>query len=404
MRDQTRARVRLYLGAQALSTFGTSSIWLTVALWIRDLTGDNGAAALAFFFYLTPALLSPLAGVLVDRSDVKRMLVFWNVVGAVTALGILGAGYGLGHVAIYGVLLLYGGVATVLAPAQSVLLVAICPASDLPAANATLRTCQSALKIVAPVAGAGVFSALGPAPAVVLDAATFVLAALIVALVAKDASTPDRQPRNAERSIVRELAVGATALRSNARLWGITLASSFYMLFAGLNEAAIWAVVTESLGLSAAFIGVVQFAAGLGSVVGGIAAAPLLKRCDLLVAFSVAMVAFALGNALLLVPHAPVVLVGGACIGVSQSVALVAAIAAVQVHSDTSVQGRVFGAFELLATGPQILSVAAGATLLSVIGFRPLLLVGLVAGCSIAVAVYGQSRQLDLSPNTEESR
>jgi hypothetical protein len=80
-----RGALRAYLGAQILSNVGTSGIWLTVALWIRDLTDSNSAAALAFFFYLIPALLSPLAGVIVDRGNVKRKLVMWNLGGAVVS-------------------------------------------------------------------------------------------------------------------------------------------------------------------------------------------------------------------------------------------------------------------------------------------------------------------------------
>jgi hypothetical protein len=273
------------------------------------------------------------------------------------------------------------------------LLVLICPAPSLPMANAVLRTSQSVLKLVSPLLGAGLYATVGPVPAILLDAATFLFAAVIVAVI-----PVGRQPvsagERASSSITRELVAGIRALRSDERLWWLTVASALYMLFAGLNEAAIWAVVTSLLKLEPAFMGIIQLAIGIGSLVGGFLAAPLINRSSFLIAFSVAMAAFAVGNAMMCIGITAVVLAGAGFNGLSQSIAFVAAVSAVQTHTEHALQGRVFGAFEMAATAPQIVSVAIGASLLVLVDFRILLIVGGMVAAGIAVALWARSRSL----------
>ena len=74
-------------------------------------------------------------------------------------------------------------------------------------------------------------------------------------------------------------------------------------------------------------------------------------------------------------------------------VVVVAITTALQRRTPGPVQGRVFTAFEFLAGGPQLLSIAAGAALVAVVDYRVLLVVmatGLLVG-----AGYGALRLHD---------
>ena len=61
---------------------GDSLMLIVLAIWVKDLTGSNGAAGLTFFFLAIPALVAPLFGMFVDRFK-RRTLLFWgNLVSA----------------------------------------------------------------------------------------------------------------------------------------------------------------------------------------------------------------------------------------------------------------------------------------------------------------------------------
>src|SRR5579864_58251 len=51
--------VQLYLAGAALSLFGDTTLYLAAAVWVKTLTGSNGAAGLIFFLLGVPSLCAP---------------------------------------------------------------------------------------------------------------------------------------------------------------------------------------------------------------------------------------------------------------------------------------------------------------------------------------------------------
>lgn len=90
MRALLRIRpARWYLAAQGLSMLGDRALWLVAAVWVKDLTGSSGAAGAVFLAVVAPQLLSPLAGVLVDRLPRRALLIATNVLAAAGLLPLL---------------------------------------------------------------------------------------------------------------------------------------------------------------------------------------------------------------------------------------------------------------------------------------------------------------------------
>lgn len=58
----------LYLTGVVVSGFGSSAMWLVSGIWVKDLTGSNGLAALCVFALWAPTLVGPVLGVLADRT------------------------------------------------------------------------------------------------------------------------------------------------------------------------------------------------------------------------------------------------------------------------------------------------------------------------------------------------
>ncbi len=66
---------RLLFAGQLASMIGDSLMLIVLAIWVKDLTGSNGAAGLTFFFLAIPALVAPLFGMFVDRFKRRTLAV-----------------------------------------------------------------------------------------------------------------------------------------------------------------------------------------------------------------------------------------------------------------------------------------------------------------------------------------
>ncbi|HZQ36711.1 MAG TPA: MFS transporter, partial [Dehalococcoidia bacterium] len=168
---------RLLLIGQTLSLFGDLALFLVLGIWVKALTGSNAAAGLVFFAYTAPSLAAPLAGVLVDRVRRRPLMIATNLaIGAVMFLLLLV--HGCGEVwLIYVVALLYGCAGLVFGSAQSALLTVLLPEELLGDANAAFQTTRQGMRLIAPLAGAALYSAIGGGSVALIDAATFAVAA-----------------------------------------------------------------------------------------------------------------------------------------------------------------------------------------------------------------------------------
>jgi len=165
--------IRVYLAGQLLSLFGDSSLWLAMGIWVKTLTGSNAQAGLVFFFFTAPSLLAPASGLLADRVRRRPLLIATNALTALAVLALLAVS-GRGQVwVVDAVMFGYGLSYGILGPAQSALLTVMVPADLLPDANAALRTAQESLRLIGPLAGAGLFVAVGAHVIAVIDAASF---------------------------------------------------------------------------------------------------------------------------------------------------------------------------------------------------------------------------------------
>jgi Na+/melibiose symporter-like transporter len=369
--------LRIYLSAQALSMFGDSALWLALAIWAKSLTGSNSAAALVFFAFLAPALLSPAAGLLVDRSRRLRLLTVVNLTAAVLVSGLLLV-RGAGQLwLIYAITLGYGGAYTVLGAGQSALLRTLVPDDGMLAdANGALRTMQEAMRLLAPLAGAGLYTVAGGGVVALLDAGTFLLAAGALRLLR--VADPAPAPRDRAATWRSELGAGVRHVRRTVPLRQLLVAAALTTLVAGFAETVIFAVVDTALHRPPAFVGVLETAMAVGAVLGGLTSARLVRRLGGAHAAATGMLLIATGAGLLAVPATGVVLAGMAILGSGVPALVVALFTTLQRSTPAHLQGRAFAAVDVLLSTPQTVSIALGAGLAAVIDYR-LLIVAMVA-------------------------
>src|SRR4051812_10622621 len=200
---------RLLLVGQTLSFFGDRALYLVLGIWVKSLTGSNAAAGLLFFVLGVPALFAPLAGLLVDRMRRRPLMIAVDLAVGASVLLLLFV-HGRDDVwIIYAVTFLYGVSALLFDSAMSALLTVLVPDDLLPDANAALQTSSEALRLIAPLAGAALFAAVGGGAVAVLDAATFLASAACLALLAIKEPAP--APR--EQHFLAEAAMGIQHVR-----------------------------------------------------------------------------------------------------------------------------------------------------------------------------------------------
>jgi MFS family permease len=379
---------RVYIVGQVFSLFGDSCLWLAMGIWVKTLTASNGAAGLTFFFFTAPILVAPASGLLVDRVRRRPLLIATNLLMACGVLLLL-----LVHDAdqvwlVYLVMALYGLSYSILGAAQSALLTVMVPADLLPDANGALRTIQESLRLVGPLTGAALFVAVGAHVIAIIDAGTFVVP--VVSLLLLRVREPV-QRRIGRRRWRGEISAGFRHVARTLQLRHAVIAGAVSTTVFGFVETTTYAIGGEGLHERPAFIGVLVAVQGVGALIGGPAAAPLVRRIGEARLMALGLGCAALGAVLGMPPLLVPVLLGFVLIGASIPWVVVALISLSQRLTPAELQGRTYAAVDTLITVPQTVSIALGAGLIGVTGYRPLL--ALVAAVMSGAAAYLLTRR-----------
>ncbi|WP_405917435.1 MFS transporter [Streptomyces sp. NBC_00728] len=359
----------LYLTGTVVSGFGTSAMWLASGIWVKDLTGSNGLAALCVFALWAPTLIGPVLGTLADRTRRRPLLVGSNLVLA-ALLPILFAVDERGRLWIlFVVLLVYGALGVVQDAAETALLAGALDKRLLGDFNGLRMTANEGMKLLAPLAGAGLYAAYGGPRVALLDAVTFALAAAVFALLRVREAPPVRVPAGSLRT---RTAQGVRHLLRHPGLRPLVIAGGTTMLFGGICGSTVYAVA-EGLGHSPTYVGVLYVAQGAGSVAVGLVSGTLLRRLGerRFAASGIALTAVAV--VLRAVPDDAVALASSAAAGVGLPCALIAAYTAVQRQTPDDLLGRVSASLNTLLFAPNAVGLALGAGLVELVDYRVLL-------------------------------
>ncbi|MFD8958608.1 MFS transporter [Streptomyces anulatus] len=388
LRDPTAGR---YLAGVVVSGFGTSAMWLTAGIWVKSLTGSNSLAALTVCAMWTPVLAGPALGALADRMDRRTLLVRVNLAMACLLATLVLVDSGRTVWLVFVVLVLYGASGVLLDAAESALVAGTVPASLLADFNGLRMTANEGMKLVAPLAGAGLYARFGGPAVALLDAATCALAALIFARLPVREREAPRPRMGAWRG---ELLAGLRRIRASAVLRPLVTAGAATMLLAGVNGAVTFAYVDDVLGRSPEYAGVLYAVQGAGSVAVGLLVGPLLRRLPERVFAAGGMALFALAVGARTLPPDGVALAASAAIGFGLPCVLIATMTAVQRETPDAVLARTAATASSLMTAPNAVALALGAGLVAVVDVRVLTAVGGAAGLlAAALLAAGAARR-----------
>lgn len=225
-----------------------------------------------------PALVLGLfAGVWVDRLRRRPILIFADVGrGVVLATIPLAALFGvLGIWHLYVVLLLVGAMTLFFDVAYRSYLPSLVRRELLVDGNSKLEVSRSAAEIVGPGLAGGLVQVFTAPLAILFDALSFLLSAAFLARIRSAEPTPESRKNQEEGStaeeqgrILQEIRDGLRALTGNPTVRSLVSCTGTITFFNAVIEAVLVLYLVNTLGLSAATIGIIFSVGALASLWG----------------------------------------------------------------------------------------------------------------------------------------
>jgi DHA3 family tetracycline resistance protein-like MFS transporter len=258
---------RLLWTGMCISLLGDGVFLVAMAWQVYTLSNAPTALSVVGIAMSVPTIaLLLVGGVVSDRLDRRRIMLGADLIRGLTlavmaALSLTGA-LELWHMIV--LVAVYGAGTAFFSPAFDAIVPDVLPASELAQANSLDHFVRPlALRLAGPAVGGVLISVTGVGTAFALDAVSFALSA--VALFAMTARPRERGV--APASFGGDLRAGMRYIRGHVWLWATFASAAIaYLLFMGPAEVLLPYAVKNELHGSAADLGLVLAAGGIGSV------------------------------------------------------------------------------------------------------------------------------------------
>jgi predicted MFS family arabinose efflux permease len=405
--------LRLLLGAGVVSMTGDWVLSIGLTYSIYALTGSTLASAAALLSAFVPqVVVGSVAGVFVDRWDRKRTMLVTNLLLALGLAPLLLVS-GAGRIwLVYAVLALQSCVEVFFTPAEQAFLPLVVDDADLVAANGLNGQIRNIARLVGSGLG-GVLAATGGIRAIaVADAATFVVAALLVMRIraagrATAATGSTDVVRGRVAALVDEWRDGIHTLGASPVVRTLMLALLITSAGEGIMGTLFAPYVRHVLHGSGQVYGVIAGVQAIGGVVGGLVVAVVAERWSPVTMVWAGSIAFGLVDlAIFLYPLLWVAAwpaaVGMVVVGLPGAIAVAGTMTLIQRNTTDVHRGRVFSLLSLAEAVSVVLGAAVAGFFGGPSGIMPVLAlqgVGYVAAGLLVLARLGSRRaSLDLSP------
>ncbi|MET4061863.1 MFS family permease [Arthrobacter sp. UYP6] len=367
--------------AWVFSNFGDSALYLTTAIWVKQLTGSDAAAGLVFAALGLPALLSPFTGRLADRYRRKPVVIINNACAAAVVLALLAVRDADQLWLIYTVVFVYANSSYVTAAAQSGLLRDLLPDRLLAPANGILSSIDQGLRIVSPLLGAGMLALWGMNSVVLLTCACFLAAAGVLGTLKLKESIFDR---DSTETFWESTTAGFRFLAQHPLLRSALITLSVALGATGVLNVTVFATNEQGLGMAPEFLSVLLSVQGVAAVIGGLTASAVIRRFGVRTTIVTAVVMLAVAVLTTALTVLAVVFCGAVLLGVSVAWMVIAFVTLRQQETPAGMQGRTAAATHVLINVPQVATSMAAAALIGVVDYR-VLVAGMGVICLLAI-------------------
>ncbi len=262
---------------QMLSMFGTATTRFALLVWAYQQTGEaTTVALLGFFSFILYVLLSPVAGVLIDRFDRRRIMIVADLGAALMTAMLLGL-YLSGGLQIWHLYLaeaLTGAFEAFQVPAYSAASTMLVSKEQYGRINGMRSLAQSASQVIAPVLAGLILRFIDLRGVMIVDLISFGFAfipLLLIAIPHPKGQTDSENKAKSSGGFWSEMAMGFRYIMGRQGMVGLLWIYFGINLAAALTYYAVMApMVLARTGNDELALGSVQSAMGIAGVIGGI--------------------------------------------------------------------------------------------------------------------------------------
>jgi MFS family permease len=213
---------RWYFASRFVNTLGSMMANVALAFAVLDVTGSASALGQVLAAHTVPMVLLLLwGGVISDRFPRALVLQFSNI-GSAISQGAIALLVLTGTAELWMLIALsvvHGIVSAISFPAMASMVQGLVPRSQLQPANTLISLTRNGLTVIGPTIGALLVVTVGSGWAIAVDAATWLVAALLLTGV----RIPAREKPTEPTSTLNELREGWTFFRATTWLWVVVL-------------------------------------------------------------------------------------------------------------------------------------------------------------------------------------
>jgi DHA3 family macrolide efflux protein-like MFS transporter len=377
--------------AQVVSVFGDFLAFFAVLSYVSfNLHASAAQVTLISVSFMFPfALIGPVAGVFVDRWNVKRTMIASDLIRAALALSLVFAG-SLGQ--IYAILFLLSTVSTFFVPAQSVTLRTIVPPEGLLAANALVQQAFQVMRIISPALAGAMVGWFGASSCYYIDTLSFIFSASMIATIAiaREPVVPAKGSHPL-KSVLNDLLAGVKFIFTHPTISFVILAMAAGMFAVACFGPLIAVYVRDELQATSLVFGIINSLIGVGMIFGTLALSRFGKQVSkthlalwglfTMGAFVVVMAAFKT------IPAASAGMLG---LGIGVIFVIVSAQTIMQGQTPMEMVGRVSSSFMAVLSIAQLVGLVISGSLAQTLGIRNLFFAS--AALLFLITVFGYFR------------
>jgi MFS family permease len=260
--------VRRLWVAQIVSVFGDFlAIFAVLSYASFNLHASAAQVTLISVSFMIPfALIGPVAGVFVDRWNVKRTMIASDLIRAALALALVFAPT-LGG--IYAILFLLSAVSTFFVPAQTVTLRTIVPREGLLAANTLIQQAFQVMRIISPALAGAMVGWFGASSCYYIDTLSYIFsAAMIATLVITREPLTQSKDSHPLKSVLTDLLAGLKFIFTHPTISFVILAMAAGMFAISCFGPLIAVYVRDELQANSLAFGIINSLIGVGMIGG----------------------------------------------------------------------------------------------------------------------------------------
>ena len=259
---------------QMFSLLGTAMTQFAITIWAWQITGEATVLALIGFFGFAPLIfMSPIAGVIVDRHNRKKVMMLADLAAGLPTVALLLL-YTSGNLQIWHLYIIAAVVGIFQAfhfPAYSAAVTMMLPKKQYSRASGMLAVAQFASTIFSPIVAVLVMSTVGIPVVFLIDIITFTTAISMLFFVHIPQPPISDVGRRSMGSIWKESLYGFRFIYERKSLLGLQLVFFCINLVGSFSNTLLAPMILARTGNDKVLLASVTSAGGVGGLIGSVA-------------------------------------------------------------------------------------------------------------------------------------